>query len=114
VKTATRYTLLAALAALSNAGAATTALADELPRRVVYFADLDLSHSAGAAVLYSRIKTAADGVCDQHDGRSLQFVSFTRRCVDQAIAHAVAEVNVPALTTYYLAKTGKAMTVAQK
>jgi UrcA family protein len=111
---AIRYSLLAALAALSAAAAPTIALSDELPQRSVRFADLDLSQSAGAAVLYVRIKTAAAQVCDQHAVRSLGAFISTRRCVDQAIARAVAEVNEPALTGLYRAKTGTPAIVAQK
>jgi len=76
---------------------ATTTLADELPQRTVSFSDLDPSHSAGAAVLYSRIKGAAAQVCDQHGVRSLEAFTTTRRCIDQAIACAAAEMDVPAL-----------------
>jgi UrcA family protein len=112
--TAIRIWLLAALAGASVAGTATTALADELPQRTVSFSDLDLSHSAGAAVLYSRIKAAAAQVCDQHAVRSLEAFTTTRRCMDQAIAHAVTEMDVPALTSLYRAKTGQPVIVAQK
>jgi UrcA family protein len=112
--TAIRYWLLAALAAFSGAGAATSALADDLPQRTVHFSDLDLSHSAGAAVLYSRIKAAAAQVCDQHTVRSLEAVTTTRHCMDQAIARAVAAMDVPALTSLYRAKTAQPVIVAQK
>ncbi len=114
MKTAIRYWLLAARAGISTAGTATTALADELPQRTVSFSDLDLSHSAGAAVLYSRINGAAAQVCDQHGVRSLEAFTTARRCIDQAIARAVAEVDVPALTSLYRAKTGQPVIVAQK
>jgi UrcA family protein len=111
---AIRYWLLAALAGISGAGTATTALADELPQRTVRFSDLDIGHSAGAAVLYSRIKVAAAQVCDQYATRSLEHLTTTRRCMDQAIARAVTEIDVPALTSLYLAKTGQPVIVARK
>ena len=114
MKTAIRYWLLAALAGIFAAGTATTALADKLPQRTVSFSDLDLSHSAGAAVLYSRIKGAAAQVCDQHGVRSLEALTTTRRCIDQAIARAVAEIDVPALTSLYRAKARQPVIVAQK
>ncbi len=114
MNTAIRYCLLAALAGLCEAGAATIALADELPQRTVSFSDLDVSRSAGAAVLYSRIKSAAAQVCDQHGVRSLEAVTSSRRCVDQAIGRAVTAVDVPALTSLYRAKIGQPVIVAQK
>ena len=114
MNTAIRFCLLAALAGLCEAGAATIAPADELPQRTVRFTDLDVSHSAGAAALYSRIKSAAAQVCDQHGVRSLEAITSTRRCVDQAIERAVTEVNVPALTGVYRAKSARPVIVAQK
>jgi UrcA family protein len=108
LKTAIPFTLLTILVGSLNACADATAAerGDDVPRRVVSFADLDVTRSSGAAVLYSRIHSAARTVCEPG------IVSFpqmwmvsTRRCVDEAITRAVADVNAPALTSYYLAKT---------
>jgi UrcA family protein len=108
LKTAIPFTLLTILLGSLNACADATATerGADVPSRRVRFADLDLTRGAGAAVLYSRIHSAAREVCEP------AIVSFpqkwmvgTRRCVDEAIARAVADVNTPALTSYYLAKT---------
>ena len=76
-----------------------------LPSRVVQFADLDLSHTQGAAALYQRLKRAAETVCGPFDLRDLgQRVRF-ESCVSSAISAAVAKVDRPALTAYYKAHT---------
>lgn len=85
--------------------AATSAEHFDVSRRTVNFADLDVSRSAGAAVLYSRIRSAARDVCEPAIAR--ESMSRTIRCMDAAIARAVADVNAPALTSYHLAKTNR-------
>ncbi len=72
----------------------------------VKFADLDISRSQGAAVLYGRIRTAARNVCSPLDrGDPLENIEFNS-CVRQSIADAVSAVNAPALTAVHAAKTG--------
>jgi hypothetical protein len=39
---------------------------------------------------------------------------IARQCVEQATARAVAEVNAPMLTSYYLQETGVPLTVARR
>jgi hypothetical protein len=46
--------------------------------------------------------------------QDLAAIVSTRRCVEQAIAHAIAEVNVPGLTSYYLAKTESTIAIARQ
>jgi UrcA family protein len=70
-----------------------------VPSVVVHFADLDLSRSEGATVLYQRLKGAAETVCAPIDDRRF------KPCVQNAISTAVAKVDKPALTAYYEAKT---------
>ena len=86
----------------------------EAPRRVVKFADLDLNHGAGVAELYARIRAAARDVCEPLIASDLASAIGARACVAQAIERPVAEVNAPQLTSYYLAKTRRAITVAQR
>ena len=114
MKTASRFTLLALLVGSLNALASAGALADEPIQRTVHYADLDLSQSAGGEQLYTRIKAAARGVCEPVNIRDLQSVAAANHCVEQAIAHGIAKVDAPALTNYYLAKTGKSMSVARQ
>lgn len=81
--------------------------------RIVRFADLDLTRSAGVAELYARIKSAAGEVCQPINAREVESVLRSQRCT-QAIARGVAAVNAPALTSYYLARTRQAVTLAQR
>jgi UrcA family protein len=81
----------------------------EAPRHmVVSFTDLNLSSTEGAAVLYGRIKHAAQEVCGDRDGSRLSRSHLTLTCVNQAVSRAVAQVNNPILTGLYNVKTAKA------
>ena len=75
----------------------------EPAKRVVNFADLDLSRDAGVAALYSRITSAAREVCRPLDFWTERTRSFD--CRYEAVARAIADVNSPALTSYYLTKS---------
>jgi UrcA family protein len=81
-------------------GAASAAPPESPPQRVVSFSDLDVTHAAGAAVLYSRIKYAALQVCGSADTRDLRAAQCVHRCQLQAIANAVNHINLPELTKY--------------
>jgi UrcA family protein len=70
----------------------------------VPFADLDLTRSEGAAVLYQRIRAAAKRVCASLDARDLASQMRFRGCVETAMGSAVAKVDRPALTAYYRAQ----------
>jgi len=59
MKTALQCTLLAMLLSSVSAVAATIVPDDDVPARRVNFADLNLTRSEGAAVLYARINAAA-------------------------------------------------------
>jgi UrcA family protein len=111
---AIRYTLAAILAGSLTAGVASPAAADELPQHLVRFGDLDPNHLAGTTILYSRIRIAAEQVCEPLNARALSSVAAAHRCMEQAVARAVAEVNVPALSSYHSQQTEKFMIVARK
>jgi UrcA family protein len=102
-KTAVAYSMFAMLLASMSAVSAPTALGDA-PSRRVNFADLDLTNSAGAATLYARIKSAARQVCQPEYNWLSKLRTLADQCTDQAIARAVADVNAPELTTYFMAK----------
>jgi UrcA family protein len=114
MKIAISCTLFAVLMGSLNAVAAAGESDNELPKRVVHFADLDLTRNAGVAVLYARIRFAAREVCEPVDERIWQSIVARDRCVTQAIARAVADVNVPTLTSYHLTKTGQRITLAEQ
>jgi UrcA family protein len=77
------------------------AISDDPPQRTVSYADLNLSNTAGAAALYARIKSAARVVCEPQLNRELAMNTNYKRCVDEAIGRAVADVNAPVLVALY-------------
>jgi UrcA family protein len=88
------------LVMLGSVTAMADAAVDDAPaQRTVRFADLDLARSADVAVLYRRIRSAANAVCEPRRPRSLGSLARTRQCLDQAIARGVATVNLPLLTS---------------
>ena len=116
-KTALSGLLLSSL--LGSLGACTDAIAADqgidVATRKVRYADLDLSRDAGAAALYSRIRIAARQVCVPTYGTfTWKLLDPTSSCMELAITRAVADVNAPALTSYYLAKTGQTIHLAGK
>ncbi len=101
-KNATWTVVAAALIATFAAGAQ----AQDVVQIHVKFADLDVNHPAGAAVLYQRIRVAAGKVCAMPDSRELDRAAQAKACMAKATADAVAAVNAPALTGLYQAKVG--------
>jgi UrcA family protein len=77
------------------------------PQRVVEFADLNVSRPQGITILYRRIEAAAHEVCDSSGERELAQVVRWHLCLDQAIANAIRDLSIPALTSYHLVKTGR-------
>jgi UrcA family protein len=72
----------------------------------VHFGDLNLNQPAGVAVLYRRIRHAAEHVCGvpQLPGTNIPSHSW-RTCVADSIERAVIAVDRPALTAYYRSHT---------
>ncbi|HME38329.1 MAG TPA: UrcA family protein [Steroidobacteraceae bacterium] len=67
----------------------------------VHFADLDPVNAQGAAVLYRRLKVAAEKVCrDLDPGRQLTRMQPYKNCMQLAIATAVEKIDRPILTAY--------------
>jgi UrcA family protein len=100
---------LATILASHGAIAATVESHYEVSQRIVRFADLDITRSAGAATLYARITSAARAVCGPSlSSREFGSSSQTRQCQEQAIERAVTDVNAPALTSYHLIKVKSA------
>jgi UrcA family protein len=76
----------------------------------VAFGDLDVSRPEGAAVLYRRIKAAAETVCSPYWATGFAARANTYDCVRSAIAEAVTAVDQPALSQVYGAKTHAPLT----
>ena len=117
VKTAIPYALLAILlgSLSAYAGAYAAPPGYEVATRRVQFGDLDLTRSAGAATLYQRIQNAANAVCEPATSfGSRESILLARRCVEQSIARAVADVNASTLTSYYVSRTKRPITLARQ
>jgi UrcA family protein len=101
------------LSPLSAVAYAVSAL-DEPPTRVVGFRDLDLNQDVGVATLFARIRSAAREVCEPLDNWSLRLLRQQFNCREDAIGRAVADVNSPALTAYFLTKSKAAASAVQQ
>jgi UrcA family protein len=90
-------------AAICFAAAAFGAHAGEMVNdtQTVKYADLNLNTQAGVAVLYKRIRNAAEQVCGDEGARELAQAAAAKVCVDRAIVATVREVNNPMLTAEY-------------
>jgi UrcA family protein len=112
MKTITRNSknFLAAVAAVCLASVAVVAHADEaangVPARTVHYSDLDINTPAGAAVLYARIRNAAQQVCGDVDSRQLAVAAAAKACVNRAVYSGVRSVNSPKLTSLYNSHAG--------
>jgi UrcA family protein len=88
------------------------ALEIEQPRHkvVVKFGDLNLQRPDGVAVLYQRLHTAATQACEPASPRDLGPMTSSEGCVAAAIARAIANINIPALTSYYKSRNPREST----
>ena len=101
-------TLIGAVVALLICGAeaalfAADASAADLPHsRIVRYADLNLDRPADVATLYHRIAAAAQDICGPRllTGSHLPEPGY-QLCFEDAVAHAVARVDRPALSAYH-------------
>ena len=108
MKTLTKATVAAtalglALALSVPSEAAPLASADTITRtEVVKFYDLNVATTAGASMLYDRIRTAASRVCRDVVSTMSARNRFERMtCVRELMDTAVKDVNRPALTALH-------------
>jgi UrcA family protein len=106
-KTQNSFRRVVVVAALV-AGFATAGQATELPQVHVNFSDLNVNSEAGAAVLYQRIRNAAEQVCGTFGVRDLGAEAAAKACKARAIGEAVAAVHNPSLTRAYEGTVGLA------
>jgi UrcA family protein len=110
LQTSKHIMLAAAVAAVCLAsvtvGARAADTAADFPARTVHYADLNLETQAGAAILYKRIRNAAEQVCGDVDSQRLELAVRVKACVDGAIASSVRFVNNPKLTHEYNVRVG--------
>jgi UrcA family protein len=70
--------------------------------KVVEYGDLNLSSPRGVETLYRRISRAARTVCGVENGRQpVDLAMRARRCKNQAVADAVARIDLPQLNAYH-------------
>ena len=74
----------------------------------VSYADLDISHAAGARTLYARIKSAAREACGPEPAvLDLRDAAGYNACYEQAVAKAVNRVGSEQLHALHAAQSGK-------
>jgi UrcA family protein len=95
----------AVLGALASSFSAVCAAADadatDLRSSVVTYRDLNVSKTQGAAVLYGRIRTAAQSVCSVPVDADFSAKLHETPCIRKAIAEAVSAINQPELFAVY-------------
>ena len=111
----TKLTVLLAALAAGTAQVTLADTVDPVPLSLhVHYSNIDLANSGGAKLLYERLTTAADTVCAPFRSLELAQQKPYRFCVRQAVSAAVADINSPMLTSYYISKGGEvAQQVAQ-
>jgi len=107
----TKFTALILTAALGTVSHMSLAAQSALPldpqgpkQMLIRYADLDLARSTGASVLFHRIQKAAEIVCAPLESRDPARHVMFQRCVSDAMARAVTQVDRPALNAYYRGK----------
>jgi len=103
--------IISAAAIASISGMSVSRANSDLPSLVIRYAASDLGSGQGAAALYHKLKTAARMVCKTDMPSTSTFTHHVasaaqQRCIDQALAIAVARINVPAFSTYANAQSG--------
>jgi UrcA family protein len=108
-----RFIAIAILGALASSPLCGAAERIDAPNVKVNYADLNLSTSEGAAVLYQRIRWAAKHACRPSFETSTDSVSESNEeaCIHHAIASAVTQIDRPQLFAIYKAN-GKTPVVA--
>jgi UrcA family protein len=108
MRSKTGVLLLSSLATIASAHA----FADNsvtVQTEIVKYDDVRLISAVGAAVLYGRIRNAAEKACGAPQNKKpIEQEARFRQCVDDAVAKAVVQVNEPVLTWYHDSKKGRA------
>jgi UrcA family protein len=76
-------------------------VSEDPPSYHVRFDDLNLESPAGRRSLYSRVDGAAGIVCRSLEGNGLALQVRHKRCLNEAVARAVLQINNPRVTEYY-------------
>jgi UrcA family protein len=106
----TQILLFSTLAITASSFAMADALVN-VKTETVRYEDVRLTSPVGIAVLYGRIRSAAERACGP-DSADLAVKTRYRSCVDKALAAAVVDVNLPALTQFWETKRNAPSKVA--
>ncbi len=102
IQLVTRALSIALIAAVAVSPKIFADAVDSERTQVVKFDDVNLTNQAGAAVVYKRIRQAAERVCSQPGStRRLSTSSIQESCVAHATSQAVNDVQSEVLYTYY-------------
>lgn len=105
--------ITAAIAGLPGTRLARAAdVADDPPSQAVRIYGAELSSSTGIVRVHNRLEGAARNVCHTLDERDLGRQMRYRRCVAEALEHAVRDVHDARLSAYHRVKTGGQGTLA--
>jgi UrcA family protein len=96
--------LTATLGALVLAGAFIPG-AHAVESVVVRYSELAVASPAGASALYHRIQRAASTVCPDYPSGDVRHIRIWRPCYNDALATAVATIDMPEVTALYLHQT---------
>jgi UrcA family protein len=100
-----RATLWSALGVVSLGLFSSAVCANEAPEQVVVqYADLDLSSEQDAKRLYTRLQRASQFVCREFEGREPVKARLRQKCLDEALAGAVASVDHAVVTAMHADK----------
>jgi len=83
---------------LGLAHASQPVLVDGALSTTVQFGDLNLDSTAGAKILYARLRQAARTVCTPFESISLEAIQKWQSCVGNAMSAAVARIDKPMVT----------------
>ena len=107
MKTRTQLQLIAGAAIVLATGIASTAAAsDTIDRSTVRvsYSDIDIDSSAGARILYSRLKRASADVCgirEVEESRILSQIAEAKACYAHSLNKAVATIESDALANLH-------------
>lgn len=104
------HMLLLSILAVTASSLAMADTSVNVKTETVRYDDLRLISTVGAAVLYGRLKGAAERVCGgPMESAQIAEQKRYRTCVDDALTKAVADVNHPLLTQFFELKRSKSV-----
>ncbi len=99
--------LVALTLGVTSTGVLARSASDSSSSVTVSVADLDLSRSTGAQVLYKLIQQAAYEVCNGFVGPFAELRTKASPCYRTAVANAVTQVDSPLLDTLHRAQLSR-------